>query len=182
MCCRTVPWRKGDVLQVSSRKGDVLHVSPRKGDVLLVAATNRIDMLDDALLRPGRIDKIIYVPTPDVAVRARHFVQKVFERPCLNSTFSMLLIKYLFSSVLFRPKFVLFDVFYVIVLQCPAVLHMRCWCLFRPEKKFSRFTLERCRLKAVWTCTTSRYEPMDSVAPIYSICVKRYALRSRHNS
>lgn len=38
-------------------------------DVLVVAATNRPDMLDDALMRPGRFDRIIYVPPPDEKVR-----------------------------------------------------------------------------------------------------------------
>ncbi|RDD36958.1 Spermatogenesis-associated protein 5-like protein 1 [Trichoplax sp. H2] len=33
--------------------------------VIVVCATNRPDMLDDALLRPGRMDRIIYVPPPE---------------------------------------------------------------------------------------------------------------------
>lgn len=32
--------------------------------VLVVAATNRPDMLDSAFLRPGRIDRMVYVPPP----------------------------------------------------------------------------------------------------------------------
>ena len=38
-------------------------------DVLVVGATNRPDMIDDALLRPGRFDRIIYVPPPDFDAR-----------------------------------------------------------------------------------------------------------------
>ncbi|XP_040059203.2 ATPase family gene 2 protein homolog B [Gasterosteus aculeatus] len=38
-------------------------------DVMVVAATNRPDCLDSALLRPGRLDHIIYVPPPDQQVR-----------------------------------------------------------------------------------------------------------------
>ncbi|HWG90422.1 MAG TPA: proteasome-activating nucleotidase [Candidatus Thermoplasmatota archaeon] len=46
--------------------------SPR-GDVKIIAATNRPDMLDSALLRPGRFDRIIEVPTPDLASRKEIF-------------------------------------------------------------------------------------------------------------
>jgi cell division protease FtsH len=38
-------------------------------DILVMAATNRRDTLDEALLRPGRFDRIISVPLPDFASR-----------------------------------------------------------------------------------------------------------------
>ncbi|MCK4614033.1 MAG: proteasome-activating nucleotidase [Thermoplasmata archaeon] len=37
-----------------------------RGDVRVIAATNRPDILDNALMRPGRFDRIIEVPMPDV--------------------------------------------------------------------------------------------------------------------
>lgn len=40
-----------------------------RGDVKIVAATNRIDVLDPAILRPGRFDRIVNVPMPDEGAR-----------------------------------------------------------------------------------------------------------------
>lgn len=44
-----------------------------RGDVKIVAATNRIDLLDPALLRPGRFDRIIEIPSPDAEGRREIF-------------------------------------------------------------------------------------------------------------
>jgi len=40
-----------------------------RGDIRIMAATNRVDMLDPALLRPGRFDRLIKIPLPDQAAR-----------------------------------------------------------------------------------------------------------------
>ncbi len=39
------------------------------GGVIVVGTTNRVDRLDDALLRPGRFDHVLYVPPPDAPTR-----------------------------------------------------------------------------------------------------------------
>ncbi|XP_019350188.2 ATPase family gene 2 protein homolog A isoform X7 [Alligator mississippiensis] len=42
-------------------------------DVTILAATNRPDMIDKALMRPGRLDRIIYIPLPDETTRQEIF-------------------------------------------------------------------------------------------------------------
>ena len=42
-----------------------------RGEIRIIAATNRFDMLDRAILRPGRFDRLIEVPEPDRAGRER---------------------------------------------------------------------------------------------------------------
>jgi transitional endoplasmic reticulum ATPase len=42
-------------------------------DVVVIAATNRPDIIDPAVLRPGRFDRLIYVPEPDEKTRLQIF-------------------------------------------------------------------------------------------------------------
>uniref|UniRef100_A0ABM0MML0 Spermatogenesis-associated protein 5-like protein 1-like n=1 Tax=Saccoglossus kowalevskii TaxID=10224 RepID=A0ABM0MML0_SACKO len=54
------------------------HYEITDNNVLVVGATNRPDLLDSALLRPGRMDRIIYVPPPDS--QTRHQILRVHTR------------------------------------------------------------------------------------------------------
>ena len=47
-------------------------------DVIVIGATNRPDLLDPAILRPGRFDKLIYVPPPDE--KSRYQILKIYTR------------------------------------------------------------------------------------------------------
>lgn len=49
--------------------------------VMVVAATNRPDLLDPALLRPGRLDSLIHVPLPDLDTRRQLLVLRLSRVP-----------------------------------------------------------------------------------------------------
>jgi transitional endoplasmic reticulum ATPase len=53
---------------VAQLLSEIDGVSELKG-VVLIGATNRPDLIDAALLRPGRFEKLIYVPMPDADAR-----------------------------------------------------------------------------------------------------------------
>lgn len=50
-------------------------------NVTIVAATNRPDLIDKALMRPGRIDRIVYVKLPDAETRSEIFKIKLKKMP-----------------------------------------------------------------------------------------------------
>jgi transitional endoplasmic reticulum ATPase len=50
-------------------------------NVLIIGATNRIDIVDEALLRPGRFDRIIEVPNPDAKGRQHIFEIHTKKKP-----------------------------------------------------------------------------------------------------
>jgi ATP-dependent 26S proteasome regulatory subunit len=70
-----------------------------RGDVKVILATNRIESLDPALLRPGRIDRKIEFPLPDIKTRRRIFQVNMisFVNPNVVSVDSMWYLKYAYS-------------------------------------------------------------------------------------
>ena len=49
--------------------------------VLVLGATNRRDMLDEAILRPGRFDEIVEIPLPDMESRRQIFEVHMRNKP-----------------------------------------------------------------------------------------------------
>ncbi|CAD7973071.1 unnamed protein product [Amoebophrya sp. A120] len=53
-------------------------------DVFVIAATNRPDIIDPAMLRPGRLDRLLYVPLPDESGR-REILKSLTRRSPLSA-------------------------------------------------------------------------------------------------
>lgn len=70
------------VLSQLLQEMDGLH---DRQEVVVVAATNRPDCLDPALLRPGRFDRLLHVPPPDEAARCAIFAVHTKKMPLDSS-------------------------------------------------------------------------------------------------
>tara|TARA_B110000902_G_C14074077_1_gene500465 strand:+ start:154 stop:555 length:402 start_codon:yes stop_codon:yes gene_type:complete len=79
-------------------------VSERK-TVFVIGATNRPELIDPAILRPGRLDQLIYIPMPDDEVRQN----------CSSSSYSYLsfhsphfsILSFIIEHSRTRPKYIL---------------------------------------------------------------------------
>ncbi|AEH35404.1 CDC48 family AAA ATPase [Halopiger xanaduensis] len=54
-------------------------------DVVVIATTNRPDLIDQALLRPGRLDRHVHVPVPDEGARKKIFEVHTRDKPLADS-------------------------------------------------------------------------------------------------
>lgn len=52
-----------------------------KKTVFIIGATNRPDIIDPALLRPGRLDQLLYIPLPDDGSRLQIFKASLRKSP-----------------------------------------------------------------------------------------------------
>merc|ERR1719420_440295 len=59
-------------------------VGARK-NVFVIGATNRPDILDPAVMRPGRLDQLIYIPLPDLDSRISIFRAALRKSPVSNA-------------------------------------------------------------------------------------------------
>ncbi|KAA6418997.1 MAG: transitional endoplasmic reticulum ATPase [Trebouxia sp. A1-2] len=65
-----------------------------KKTVFIIGATNRPDIIDSALLRPGRLDQLIYIPLPDEGSRTQIFKAVLRKSPVADDVDTALLVKY----------------------------------------------------------------------------------------
>jgi SpoVK/Ycf46/Vps4 family AAA+-type ATPase len=72
---------KGPILQLAGEFLQEFDKIKQNSDIVVVAATNRPDALDPALLRAGRFDRLIFMPPPDKQSRAKIFELNLKKAP-----------------------------------------------------------------------------------------------------
>merc|ERR1719183_2495073 len=65
--------------QMMQEKDAMLHM--RRKNIFVIGATNRPDILDTAVTRPGRLDQVIYIPLPDLDSRKSIFHANLRKSP-----------------------------------------------------------------------------------------------------
>lgn len=65
-------------------------IHKKGGSLTILAATNRLQALDEAILRPGRFDEKIFVPLPDAAARSAMFEKHLGGIPSAVSDYATL--------------------------------------------------------------------------------------------
>lgn len=68
-----------------------------KKNVFIIGATNRPDIIDGAILRPGRLDQLIYIPLPDEKSRIAIFQANLRKSPVAKVIFFTILPLFDFS-------------------------------------------------------------------------------------
>ena len=58
-----------------------------KKNVFIIGATNRPDIIDGAILRPGRLDQLIYIPLPDELSRESILKANLRKSPISRASF-----------------------------------------------------------------------------------------------
>ena len=74
-----VSWLLAKLVGISSRHGDGSPV-----DIFVIGATNMSDLLNPALLRPGRFDKLLYLGVSDVDKAQLRILRALMCKFCLN--------------------------------------------------------------------------------------------------
>lgn len=83
-----------------------------KKNVFIIGATNRPDIIDPAILRPGRLDQLIYIPLPDEKSREAIFRANLRKSPVAkvinDSLYNLIVICiFCFNTLITRKKTIL---------------------------------------------------------------------------
>lgn len=77
-----------------------------KKNVFIIGATNRPDIIDPAILRPGRLDQLIYIPLPDEKSRISILKANLRKSPISQVTRSTIYTSFFFLLTTFHLSFV----------------------------------------------------------------------------